>query len=74
MTELKRRPTTTMLVQLKEVIESFAKSMDEEKVKQGVRGIRRRARACLERNCAVFFIFQRFADQMTLLTMVDRLS
>ena len=28
--------------------------MDEEEVKQAVRGIRRRARACLERNSTAF--------------------
>ena len=45
-------PTTT-LVELREAIESFAQSMDEE-VKQAVRGIRSRARACLGRNGAAF--------------------
>ena len=54
MTELKRRPPNTTLVKLKETIESFAQSMDEEVVKQAVRGIRRRARACLERNSTAF--------------------
>ena len=49
----KKTPNTT-LVELKETIESFAQSMDEEKVKQAVRGIRRRARACLERNSTAF--------------------
>ena len=48
----KKTPTTT-LVELKETIES-SQSMDEEEVKQVVRGIRRRARACLERNGAAF--------------------
>ena len=54
MTELKRRPPTTTLVELKETIESFAQSMDEEEIKQAVPGIHRRARACLERNGAAF--------------------
>ena len=53
-TELKRRTPTTTLVELKEIIESFAQSMDEEEVKQAVRGSRRRAHACLERNSAAF--------------------
>ena len=54
MTELKRRPpTTTTLVELKETIGSFAQSIGED-VKQVVWGIRRRARACLERNGAAF--------------------
>ena len=44
----KKNPNTT-LVELKETIESFAQSMDEE-VEQAVRGICRRARACPERN------------------------
>ena len=49
----KKTPNTT-LVELKETIESFAQSMDEEEVKQAVRGIRRQARACLERNSTAF--------------------
>ena len=49
----KKTPNTT-LVELKETIESFAQSMDEEEVKQAVRGIRRRACACLERNSTAF--------------------
>ena len=49
----KKTPNTT-LVELKETIESFAQSMDEEEVKQAVRGIRRRARACPERNSTAF--------------------
>ena len=53
MTELQRPPTTTTLVELKETIGSFAQSIDHE-VKQVVLGIRRRARACLERNGAAF--------------------
>ena len=49
----KKTPNTT-LVELKETIESFTQSIDEEEVKQAVRGIRRRARACLERNSTAF--------------------
>ena len=47
-----RKTPNTTLVELKETIESFAQSMDEEE--QAVRDIRRRARACLERNSSAF--------------------
>ena len=53
MTEL-RRTTYTTLAELKETVESFARSMDEEEVRQAVRNIRSRARACLKKNGAAF--------------------
>ena len=53
MTEL-RRTTYTTLAELKETVESFARSMDEEEVRQAVRNIRSRAPTCLKKNGAAF--------------------
>ena len=53
MTEL-RRTTYTTLAELKETVESFARAIDEEEVRQAVRNIRSRARACLKKNGAAF--------------------
>lgn len=51
--ELRRRPPTT-LAELKDTVEAFARSLDEEEVKQAVRHIRTRARACLASKGAAF--------------------